>query len=63
MDSFTVYKGKFPCKTCKKDVMSMRVYVDTGIATWMCQEKHLSKVELFNVGYKKKKDYIKDMSK
>ena len=35
----------------------MRVYRETGMATWMCSDKHLSRVELFQVGYKKKKDY------
>jgi hypothetical protein len=63
VDSFTVYKGKFPCKTCKKEVFSIRVYSDTGMASWMCPEKHLSKVELFHVGYKKKKDYEREERK
>ena len=52
---FTIYEGKFPCKTCKKEVKTIRVYIETGMASWMCSEKHLSEVELFKVGYKKKK--------
>jgi len=54
---FIVYPGKFLCKVCKKEVLTMRVYRETGMATWMCSDKHLSRVELFQVGYKKKKDY------
>ncbi len=33
----------------------MRIYPKTGMASWMCSEKHLSEVELFKVGYKKRK--------
>jgi hypothetical protein len=33
----------------------MRVYLSTGIASWMCADKHLSEVQLFKVGYKKVK--------
>ncbi len=55
MDKYTIYEGKFPCKTCKKEVKTMRVYPSTGSASWMCSDKHLSEVELFKVGYKKKK--------
>lgn len=55
MANYSVYEGKFPCKTCKKEVKTIRVYVNTGMASWMCSEKHLSEVELFKVGYKKKK--------
>lgn len=56
-EKFTTYPGKFPCKTCKEEVKTMRVYTTTGISTWMCSSKHLSKVQLYQVGYKKKKDY------
>ena len=35
----------------------MRVYVTTGMATWMCSDKHLSEVQLFKVGYKKVKKH------
>ncbi len=35
----------------------MRVYMETGMASWMCSDKHLSEVMLFKKGYKKvKKD-------
>lgn len=33
----------------------MRVYIETGMASWMCTEKHLSEVALFKKGYKKAK--------
>jgi deoxycytidylate deaminase len=55
VDKYTIYEGRFPCKTCKKEVKTMRVYSLTGSASWMCPDKHLSEVELFKVGYKKKK--------
>lgn len=35
----------------------MRVYMATGIATWMCPDKHLSESQLFKVGYKTKKKH------
>ena len=34
----------------------MRVYPNTGEATWLCLNKHVSKVQLYKVGYKKKKN-------
>jgi hypothetical protein len=55
VDKYTIYEGKFPCKTCKKEVKTMRVYASSGMGSWMCADKHLSEVELFKVGYKKKK--------
>ena len=54
---FSVYPGKFPCKTCKEEVKSIRVYPSTGMSSWMCSKKHLSETQLYQVGYKKKKDY------
>ena len=55
MDKYTICEGKFPCKTCKKEVKTMRVYLSTGMASWMCADKHLSEVQLYKVGYKKVK--------
>lgn len=55
MTNYSIYEGKFPCKTCKKEVKTMRVYMETGMASWMCPEKHLSEVMLFKKGYKKVK--------
>jgi hypothetical protein len=56
-NNFSTWKGSFTCKTCKKNVLSMRVYKDTGMGTWMCSDKHLTEVQVFQVGYKKEKDY------
>lgn len=63
MDKYTTYKGKFLCKTCDKEVYSMRVYSSTGIGSWMCSDKHLSKVQIYTVGYKKKSDYEREKRK
>lgn len=46
---FTVYKGTFLCKHCDLEVYSMRLWSLTGIVTWMCQNKHLSEVQLIYV--------------
>jgi hypothetical protein len=55
VDKYTIYEGRFPCKDCKKEVRTIRIYASTGMASWMCSDKHLSEVELFKVGYKKKR--------
>ena len=60
MSSFNTYPGKFPCKTCKEEVKTIRIYTKTGIGTWLCSKKHLSEVEVYQVGYKKKKDYERE---
>ncbi len=57
MGKYTIFQGKFPCKTCKEEVKTMRVYMETGLSSWMCSKKHLSEVQLFKVGYKKVKRY------
>lgn len=56
MSNFTTYSGKFPCKTCREEVRSIRIYPN-GMGTWLCSGKHLSETQVFQVGYKKKKDY------
>lgn len=58
-NNFTVYSGKFSCKTCKEEVKSIRIY-QNGLGTWMCSQKHLTEVEVFQVGYKKKRDYERE---
>jgi hypothetical protein len=55
VDKYTIYEGRFPCKDCKKEVKTIRIYASTGMASWMCSDRHLSEVELFKVGYKKKR--------
>jgi hypothetical protein len=57
MSKFTVYPGKFLCRTCKEEVAECRLYPETGVWSWMCSNKHLSKSNLYYVGYRKKKDY------
>jgi hypothetical protein len=57
MPSYTVYHGKFICHECKAEVTSLRLYAETKEATWMCKEKHLSKVS-FNK--RKKRDFERE---
>ena len=57
MPNYTVYKGKFLCHTCKIEVLSLRLYADTKEITWMCKDKHLSKV---NLGRRKKSDFERE---
>ncbi len=45
MASYTVYNGTFVCHECKTEVRSLRLYAETKEATWMCKDKHLSKVK------------------
>lgn len=54
MASYTVYNGKFVCHQCKAEVTSLRLYAETKEMTWMCKDKHLSRV---NLGRRKKKDF------
>jgi len=54
MPSYTVYHGKFLCHECKAEVTSLRLYAETKEMTWMCKDKHLSKVGL---GRRKKRDF------
>lgn len=62
-NKFTTYNGKFPCKTCKEEVKTLRVYSETGMSSWMCSKKHISQVELFSTKYKKKRDYERENGK
>jgi hypothetical protein len=57
MASYTVYEGKFLCQVCKKEVGTLRLYANAMEATWMCKDKHLSKVSFAT---KKKKDYERE---
>lgn len=43
---YTVYQGDFVCHTCKARVGTIRHYFDEQFLTWVCLEKHLSKVSL-----------------
>ena len=53
---FQVYEGKWPCKTCSEVVLTLRLWPDSGDVTWMCTQKHLSKMNLMPTK-KKKKDF------
>jgi hypothetical protein len=53
MADFKIFPGKFPCKKCHEEVLSLRFWLESGDATWMCTNKHISKVNL--MPQKKKK--------
>jgi hypothetical protein len=58
-EKFKVYAGKFPCKKCNEEVTSLRLWIDSADLTWMCSNKHLSKVPLILT----KKDYERESGK
>lgn len=58
MAKYSIYQGEFPCHVCKVVVTSLRSYPDTKELTWMCPEKHLSKVTMY--AKKTKKDYERE---
>ena len=47
--SFSVHKGIFLCKECKQEVHSMRLWLNTGRASWMCPAKHVTEIQLIYV--------------
>ena len=55
-DKFKTFKGTFPCHICKEDVLSLRLWLDTASLTWMCSQKHITKVPLIIT----KKDYERE---
>jgi hypothetical protein len=55
-NKYSIYPGKWPCKTCQEEVSSLRLWIETGDATWMCNKKHISRVSLVPKK-KKKKDF------
>jgi hypothetical protein len=58
MAKYNIYPGKFKCQECGLEVTSLRSYPDTKELTWMCSDKHMSKVELKIK--KTKKDYASE---
>lgn len=52
-EKFKVFSGKFHCQFCKEEVKSLRLWLETADLTWMCTQKHISKVPLILT----KKDY------
>lgn len=55
-EKFKVFPGTFPCKKCNEEVTSVRLWLDSADLTWMCANKHLSKVPLLLT----KKDYERE---
>ena len=53
---FKTFPGKWPCKKCDEVVTTLRLWLETGDATWMCSSKHISKVSLIPPK-KTKKDF------
>lgn len=45
-EKFKIFPGKFPCKSCNEEVTSLRLWAESADLTWMCSNKHLSKVPL-----------------
>jgi hypothetical protein len=58
VSKYNIYTGKFKCQQCGVEVSSIRSYPETKDLTWMCPDKHLSRVSL-NVK-KTKKDYERE---
>jgi len=58
MAKYNVYPGQFKCHVCGMEVRTLRSYPDLKELTWMCAEKHLSKVSLATK--KSKKDYERE---
>lgn len=58
MARYTIYEGKFLCQECKVEVRTLRLYPELLEVTWMCPEKHLSKVSFKT---KKKRDYEREI--
>ena len=59
MADFKIFSGKFPCKKCQEEVVSLRLWSESGDATWMCSNKHISKVSLMPQK-KKKTDFANE---
>lgn len=58
MAKYNIYQGQFKCQQCGADVNSLRSYPETKQLTWMCNEKHISTVDLNTK--KTKKDYERE---
>jgi hypothetical protein len=58
MGRYNIYHGSFACHTCKVEVKTVRSYPEEKELTWMCPDKHVSKVNLSTK--KKKEDYERE---
>jgi len=45
-EKFKIFLGKFNCQKCNEEVNSLRLWLETADVTWMCNQKHISKVSL-----------------
>lgn len=48
---YSKYSGTFICQRCSAKVLSGRFWRDTYDFTWMCNDNHVSKVNLYGKGY------------
>jgi len=55
-EKFKVFSGEFHCKVCREEVKSLRLWIETAHLTWMCTQKHISRVPLIIT----KKDYERE---
>lgn len=59
MGRYEIFYGQFPCHTCREVVSSLRSYPEVKELTWVCSQKHLTKVSLRTK--KTKKDYEREV--
>ena len=45
-EKFKIFPGKFVCKKCNEEVNVLRLWLETADVTWMCSQKHISRVPL-----------------
>lgn len=45
-EKFKIFPGKFICQKCNEEVTSLRLWLDSADVTWMCSQKHISKVSM-----------------
>jgi hypothetical protein len=57
MASYNIYEGEFLCQVCKVEVKTLRLYAETKEMTWMCKDKHVSKI---NLGKRKRSDFDRE---
>lgn len=58
-EKFRIFSGEFVCQVCKEEVKSLRLWLETANLTWMCTQKHISRVPLILT----KKDYEREKRK
>jgi hypothetical protein len=57
MPNYSIYPGTFICHTCKEEVKTLRCYAETKEVTWMCKNKHVSRVSFAK---RKRSDYERE---